>query len=348
MRLSRPVQPSRLPHIEVVVPCYNYGRFLPGCVESIVGQAGVTTTVTIVNDASTDDSGEIADRLADQHANVKVLHNNPNLGMIGTFNRGLAQVDSDYLLLISADDLVAPGALGRACGLMEANPGVGLVYGRVQKFATEPVARRPLPTETWSTWKGDDWIDMQLRRAWNNISSPEAVVRTSVQHAVGYYDPGLRHTLDVEMWLRIAAVSDVGHVNGVDQAYYRRQAGSYSTQFSFLQDIEERWKAYDQFLTNWANHADAARLRPIVRRRLADEALFDLLVVAEHGGADRDTIDSALEIASRIDSTVTERGQWADVRTLRAGGAPSGGRSLLREAARRAKWQRWHRFRYFG
>lgn len=353
MRLSLPARSTgdRKPLVEVVIPCYNYGQFLPGCVRSALGQPGVDVRVTIVDDVSTDDSFEVAERLAEAHSQIKLIRNERNLGAWRTFNAGLSQADSDYVLLISADDLVAPGALGRAADLMEANPGVGLAYGHAQKFITEPKPKRPFPAVTWATWRGEDWLGMQLRRAWNNISSPEAVVRTRVQHEVGYYDPALKHTADVEMWLRIAAVTGVGHINGVDQAYYRRQATSHSARFSMYQDIEERWEAYDRFLTNWKNTTLAARYRPVVRRRLADEALFDLLGDLRNGDAAEELVTSVLTLAQAIDPEVSQRGSWADVQAQlngRPAGAAGMARAAVREVAHRTRWHSWHRFRYFG
>lgn len=352
--LPRPIGPSRRPRMEVVVPCYNYGKFLPGCVDSILDQRGIDVVVTIVDDASPDGSGVVADAIAEGDARVSVLHNSTNLGMVGTFNRGVSQVDSDYMLLISADDMVAPGALTRAAALMEAYPTVGLVYGHAQKFIDEPRTRRAFPFETWSIWEGHEWIGTQLGRAWSNISSPEAVVRTTVQHTVGLYDAGLPHTLDVEMWLRIAAVADVGHINGVDQAYYRRQPASYSAAFSAYRDIEERWRAYDQFLVGWSQRSDAAALRPRVRSALVSEALSNLLVDLETG-ADAETAQlvEVRDLVERIDPGASRSELWSDVETIvdPADGDPTAAyraRRFRRTLARAVKWRRWHRARYFG
>lgn len=355
MRITLPVAlgSNRPPRVEVVVPCYNYGEYLPSCVHSILtDQPGLELRVTVVDDASPDGSGQIADALADSDARIRVLHNRENLGMVGTFNRGIQQVDSDYMLLISADDMVAPGALTRAAALMDAHPSVGLVYGHAQKFVDAPSASRAMPLVTWTTWRGSEWIRMQLRRSWSNISSPEAVVRTSVQHAVGPYDPELRHTLDVEMWLRIAAVSDVGHINGVDQAYYRRQPASYSAKFGIHQDIEERWRAYAQFLDRWDSTEQAARLRPRVRRNLAREASALALAIVEHGG-EREVSERALLLAERIDPDADNtQPSWADART-RLDGVPDRSisaqlRLMRRRAARWTRFSRWRRARYFG
>lgn len=353
MRLRRPIQAqaTRRPLVEVVVPCYNYGRYLDGCVSSILDQPGVQTRVTIVDDCSTDDSAAVADRLAQTHSGVRLLRNETNQGAVLTFNRGLSQADSDYVVLISADDLLAPGALQRATALMEALPRTGLVYGHAQKFATRPVAHRGLPV-TWTTWRGEEWISTQLHRAWNSISSPEAVVRTGIQHAAGYYDPGLRHTHDVEMWLRIAALADVGHINGVDQAYYRRQPDSHSSRFSTFQDIEERWRAYDQFLAGWSDRERARRLRPVVQERLAREALSSLLDDLEAGDGEPAQTAAVLALVTRIMPDAARLDAWADVQSRVDAEPPRHpaalARGLQRSLARATGWRRWHRVRPLG
>lgn len=354
MRVSLPtaIRTTRRPLIEVVIPCYNYADYLPQCVDTVAGQLGVEVKITIVDDASTDKSLEVAEELAIRHAQVNVLRNQVNAGSVATFNRGLSQVDSDYVLLLSADDMLAPGALSRACALFEANPDVGLVYGHSQKFSERPtVNTRPLPFVSWTVWPGAEWIELQMRRSWNNISSPEAVVRTRVQHEAGYYDLGLAHTHDVDMWLRIAAISDVGHINGIDQAYYRRHPNSHSSQFSMFQGVEERWRAYSQFLDSWARVDRAALIRPQVQRRLSDEALTYLIEILGRGAADEAMVASVLDLVQEIDPRVTERSAWRYMDRMRNGqrhdlaDLPRAVRMQLAEAT---GWQRWHRYRYFG
>ena len=50
----------------------------------------------------------------------------------------LAKVTGDYVVLLSADDLLAPGSLSRATALMEAHPSIGFAYGHVETFSVEP------------------------------------------------------------------------------------------------------------------------------------------------------------------------------------------------------------------
>lgn len=343
----RRVRAGRRPHVEVVVPCHNYGRYLPECVASIVSQPGVHATVTIVDDASTDDSAVVAGRLAEENPGVRLVENPENLGAVRTFNRGLAEADSDYVVLLSADDLLAPGSLQRSAALLDARPAVGLVYGRAHAFSGAPPQWRARPV-TWTTWRGAEWLRLQFRRGWNPISSPEAMVRTQVQHAVGYYDPTLPHTHDLDMWLRIAAVAGVGHVNGVDQAFYRVHGANLSGTFSggVTRDIEHRVQAYQRFLERAPDAVDVTGLRAILARQASDEVVALAFSALASGRVAPDAVDDARALARRIDPTVEHRRAWRDLAALESAGgsAPPPGarvRARGREVAAGLRWWRW-------
>ena len=122
---------------------------------------------------------------------------------------------------------MTPGSLARATAVMEANPAIGFVYGHAAWWQDD----QPLPTprvdvKGVTVWPGLEWLGIMCRLGHNVISSPEVVVRTSVQQAIGGYLPELPHTGDAEMWMRFALHSDVAYVKGVDQAYYRIHAGA--------------------------------------------------------------------------------------------------------------------------
>ena len=128
-------QMGRVPCVSVVIPCYNYGRYLPECVASIThSQPGVAVEVIIVDDKSTDGSLEIARTIAKNDYRVRVIAHDRNLGHIATYNDGLDAATGEFVLLLSADDLLTPGALGRAASLLVAEESVGFVYGNVINF----------------------------------------------------------------------------------------------------------------------------------------------------------------------------------------------------------------------
>src|SRR4051794_4607901 len=116
--------------VDVVIPCYNYGRFLRDCVASVLGQAGVDVRVLVIDDCSKDDTPAVGAVLAAADARVEFRRHAVNRGHIATYNEGLLEwAAGDYALLLSADDLLIPGALARAAALMDAHPEVGMTYG---------------------------------------------------------------------------------------------------------------------------------------------------------------------------------------------------------------------------
>jgi glycosyltransferase involved in cell wall biosynthesis len=346
------IQPIRVlrkgkePHVTVVVPCYNYGHFLPDCVESVISQQGVRTSVHIIDDASVDDSFDVASSLSKLHSNVKATRNASNLGHIATYNRGLLQVESDYVVLLSADDLLAPGSLARATNLMEAHPNVGLVYGHPQTFETEP-SETQRPLLHWSVWSGRTWIRAQFRRGLSIIYSPEAVVRTSVQHRAGYYRSDLPHSGDLEMWLRLASLSDVGRVNGPDQAYRRVHPSSMmNTRFKgVLTDLRERQRAYEAYLESpRLGSKDRTGLTATMRKRLSMEALG--WAIDELGAGDDDAPFHAAAYAREVNPDYHRLPAWREFEAATRSNTPGIGRQwkqLRRNMGDRLRWQRWRR-----
>ena len=113
--------------VDVVVPCYNYAKYLEICVRSILDQPDVAVRVLIIDDCSTDESEVVGRRLAADDSRVHYRRHDRNIGHIATYNEGLlGWATADYCLLISADDLLTPGALSRAVRVLDEYPSVGM------------------------------------------------------------------------------------------------------------------------------------------------------------------------------------------------------------------------------
>jgi glycosyltransferase involved in cell wall biosynthesis len=259
--------------VDVVVPCYNYARFLSGCVQSVLSQTGVDVRVLIIDDHSSDETTAVGRALAAADQRVAFRRHDTNWGHIATYNEGLlGWATADYVVLLSADDLLAPGSLSRAVSIMDAGPSIGMVYGRAITFSVDANRPRVLRRAwTCNRWSGAEWIAGRCRAGHNVISSPEVVVRRTVQRAVGGYREELPHAGDLEMWLRIAAVSDIAYVRGMPQAFYRVHPGSMlrSKYHATLVDLQQRKAAFDLFFKHCGKQLDG----PEVLQRLADRAL---------------------------------------------------------------------------
>lgn len=272
---------SRPARVSVVIPCYNYGSCLGLCVESVLnGQPGIDTEVIIVDDKSTDDSLEIARALERSDPRIRVIAHEVNRGHIQTYNDGLQLATGEFVLLLSADDLVTPGALTRAAALLLAEPSIGMVYGNVIDFNGDlPPARTG--KASWIIWKGSDWLKDRCSSGYNVVAGPSALMRRSVLAAIGYYRPDLPHAGDFEMWIRTSAVSDIGFLAGVDQAYYRQHATNMhksmfqsGTAHGQLIDLQQRWQSFEAVFTGIGRALpECSSLYAQARRTIACQAL---------------------------------------------------------------------------
>ena len=110
------------PEVSVIIPCYNYGRYLPDAVESLLAQTFQSFEIIIVNDASTDDSLEMAQLLADPWQAIRVLHLKDNVGTAAAVNAGIGQANGKYIARLDADDMMRPYRLENFFQLQLKNP----------------------------------------------------------------------------------------------------------------------------------------------------------------------------------------------------------------------------------
>lgn len=237
--------------IDVIVPCYMYGHFLRECIESILTQSHKDVRVVIIDDASPDNTYEVATELARANSRVSVLRHDVNKGPIATFNEGLDWASADYVLLISADDFLLPGALERAAVFLDSDPEVGFVFGNAIVLTEDGSEAQLIPIPKVSNERdclvltGPEFIELGNCR--NIVPAPTSVVRTALQKQVGGYRAELPHAGDLEMWWRLAAHSSVG-VLGARQAVYRLHGSNMSSSYRRLADLEQRKKALYCFL----------------------------------------------------------------------------------------------------
>ncbi len=263
-------RPAGMPRVDVVIPNYNYARFLPAAVASVLSQTDVEVRVIIVDDASTDDSAVVARALARQDDRVVVAMHPVNRGPVATFNDGLALTEAPYLVRLDADDMLTPGSLARSTWLAERFPDVGFVYGHPLHFEDMPPAARERATG-FTVWSGDSWLEQRCRLGVNCITSPEVLMRASVVARVGG-QRDLAHTHDMEMWFRMARHADVGHLIGCDQAWHREHGQSLSARsVDLMTDLEERSEAF-RMLFERADDPRSDELWRLARRALAEEA----------------------------------------------------------------------------
>ncbi|RYE64602.1 MAG: glycosyltransferase [Oxalobacteraceae bacterium] len=268
-----------MPSIDVVVPNYNYGRYLRACVTSILSQEGVTVRVLIIDNASTDDSADIALSIAKEDDRVELVLRTDNLGSHKSFNEGIDWAKGDYFLLLCSDDFLLPGALRRATEIMERNKSIAFCYGRdvpVSGNAAIPrIAPQPCPAPFRLTG-GRAFIAGFCCMGVFQIPGPSIVVRTSVQKRVGHYRDSLPHSDDYEVWLRLAMHGPVAGLRTL-QAGVRSHENNRSREFAAhqIQHILHSAAAAESFFDHEGGSLKgSASLRRLARHGIASRAYW--------------------------------------------------------------------------
>jgi glycosyltransferase involved in cell wall biosynthesis len=127
------MNPSSQPLVSVVTPVYNGAEFLAECIESVLAQTYQNWDFTIVNNCSTDNSGEIARRYAEKDSRIRVHENKQFLRAVPNHNVALRHLspESKYCKVLLADDWIFPECLERMVAVGEQHASVGIVgaYG---------------------------------------------------------------------------------------------------------------------------------------------------------------------------------------------------------------------------
>ena len=95
-----------MPKVSVIVPIYNVERFVKRCLDSLVNQSLQEIQIILVNDGSTDESGEIAKEYASKHSNKIIYLEKENGGLSDARNFGMRYAEGEYIAFLDSDDYV--------------------------------------------------------------------------------------------------------------------------------------------------------------------------------------------------------------------------------------------------
>jgi len=312
--------------VDIVIPCYNYARYLKQCVKSVLSQKGVSTRVLVIDDCSTDETSVVGRHLASQFKEVEYRRHSKNIGHIATYNEGLmGWATAKYSLLLSADDALTAGALRRATTVMNKHPEVGMTFGQaVLVWDDDPLPDHP--DSDYIEYKVISSSDFLQRCCLNGnpVPTPAAVVRTKLQKALGGYDARFPHSGDLEMWMRFAANRPV-IVLKVVQAFYRKHASNMSIKYynQLINDRRETMMACDEVLQTWGGKfAASASWRHSMRKRLSEEAFWEASRAFELGEDAKHK--KCLEFAVEVNPDIRFNRMWWRLRAKKCLGRTIG------------------------
>lgn len=223
------------PLVTVVVPAYNVEDHIEETLNSIASQQFSDFEVVVVDDGSSDDTGEIVKSFKDPR--VRYIYQEHSTGPARPRNRGIAEARGELIALFDADDIMLPGKLHRSVTLLQACPQAGLVftdfdvidepgavirseflkpYTTLHSIPYQPVCGNGRLLSSSQAFQGLIFA--------NFVGTSGVLARKSVLLEAGGFFEAVRNADDKLMWLRIALNHDLIFLPEVHH-YYRQVEG---------------------------------------------------------------------------------------------------------------------------
>ena len=204
----------RRPRVSVVIPAYNHARFLPDALESVLAQTFRDFEVLVVDDGSTDNTGEVVAAFAPR---VRYIHQH-NGGPSRARNTGIRHTTGEYVAFLDADDTWMPEKLALQVGYLDTHPDAGLVFTKV--MVTTEAGQQLYTYPHRYRYERRAFERLLL---WSYGSMNVVMLRRLCFDKLGFFDESLRAAEDWDMWLRAAPYFRFGYLDRPLGTY--RQSG---------------------------------------------------------------------------------------------------------------------------
>lgn len=193
------------PKVTVLMPVYNCESFLKEAINSILDQTFKDFEFLIINDGSTDKTGEILKSYNDPR--IKIINNKKNIGLTKSLNKGLRVAKGEYIARQDADDISLPLRLEKEVEILEKDHKVGLVGIRYEVIdeAGKSFGIVKYPTT-------DKEIKRLLMRE-NPFGHGSVMLRKEYIENIGFYRTEFKYVQDLDFFLRISEKCEVVNIS---------------------------------------------------------------------------------------------------------------------------------------
>ncbi len=278
------------PEVSVIIPTHNRRAMVREAIDSVLAQTAASFELIVVDDGSSDGTGEDLARLGAERAESVRIEHTANRGPAAARNRGVAIARAPLVAFLDSDDLWAPEKLGRHLELMRENPGYAIsqtdeIWIRNGRRVNAGMRHRK---------RAGDFFVESLRTC---LISPSAVLMTKkLFDSVGGFDEDMRAAEDYDLWLRILVEHEVGLL---DEPLVTRRGG-HPDQLSATTPAIDRFR-----ILALAKLLDDNSLTP--ERRLATtEVLIEKCRIYAAGLARR----GGIEAARRYEMIAEQAERW--------------------------------------
>ncbi len=185
---------------------YNHSRYLPATIETLLSQTVPFDEILLIDDASSDDSVAVMRHLSEGLPQVRIIVNPNNMGVVASFNKGLAEATSDFVFYLSADDRYSTNIVAWADAAIAQFPDVAMVSGNARTHHEVTGEECPCILPFAQTTKRYTAVDLEGVARHHRLSFfPGAnVIRRDVAQAAGGLLPPLQWSSDWFLYLVVA------------------------------------------------------------------------------------------------------------------------------------------------
>lgn len=193
-----------MPKVSVIIPTYNRLPMLKEAVDSVLAQDFEDFELIVVDDGSTDGTGEEIKRYGGR---VKLLRHDENRGVSAARNKGILHARGKYIAFLDSDDLWVKGKLKMQVAFLDDNPHYPLCYTDEIWIRKGKRVNPMLKHAKFSGWIFEKCLPLCI------ISPSSAVMRRTLFSKVGLFDEALPVCEDYDFWLRVSARFPIFFIN---------------------------------------------------------------------------------------------------------------------------------------
>lgn len=274
-----------MPKVSIVLPNYNYARYIDERIQSLLNQTYKDFELIILDDASTDNSVELIQKYTEDPRVITKFYGENSGVPYKRWNDGAELAQGEYLLIAGADDSCHPTLLEKLVEKLDTHPSVGLAFA--QSLETDSDGNHVCSLIQWTNeldyerWKVDfveeGKKELQYLLFHNTIPTASSVLmRRKIFNEVGKFKISLRMAADYLLWIQMLMVSDIAFISE-PLNYFRRHIGTVTSKASLNGTHMEETLKVKQFLIK---HAGSNFSKQDVKKSWASsrEEWFHLLV----------------------------------------------------------------------
>lgn len=279
------------PKVSVIVPMYNFERYVRQCVDSLLAQTLDGIEIVLVDDGSPDACGKIADEYAARYGNVKSVHRE-NGGLGPARNTGIENASGEYIGFVDSDDWASPVMFGLLYEVAKQNDADIAVGGYEEWTDGKASAKYPHPL-AGKTLDGAVEIEKYRKLLYGRLPHDGETTPFPVSACMGVYRRGLIEKADIrfheilseDVFFNLDAWSAANRMTFVEDCPYRyRKDGQASITRTFSREKTKRFISFFELLVASAeNEDDSEECLLRARRKMVDYSRSYVFMVEKSG-----------------------------------------------------------------